>query len=209
MKENMIITIGRQYGSGGREVGQKLADALGIPCYDKELLTVAAEKSGFCKEMFEHHDEKPVGSFLYSLVMGAYSGDNLPINHKLFLAQFEAIRSLADQGSCVIIGRCGDYALEDYKNCIRVFIHANLEERVRRAVTFYGVEIEKAEDVVQKIDKQRANYYNFYSGKNWGDVENYDITLDSSILGIDHTVTLIQSFIKLQKKGMHLNNENI
>ncbi len=201
MKENLIITIGRQYGSGGREIGQKLADALGIPCYDKELLTVAAEKSGFCKEMFEHHDEKPAGSFLYSLVMGTYSGDTLPINHKLFLAQFEAIRSLADQSSCVIIGRCANYALEDYKNCIHIFIHAPLEERVRRAVTTYGVASEKAEDSVQKIDKQRANYYNFYSGKSWGDVENYDITLDSSILGIDHTVTLLHSFIKLQKKG--------
>lgn len=200
MKENMIITIGRQYGSGGREIGKRLADALGIPCYDKELLTVAAKKIGFCEKIFEEHDEKQVGSFLYSLVMGTYSGSNLPLNHKLFLAQFETIRSLAEQGSCILIGRCADYALEDYKNCINIYLHASLEERVRRAINTYGLDNEKAEDIVLKTDKQRANYYNFYTGKNWGDAENYDITLDTSRLGIEHTVTLLLSFIKLQKQ---------
>lgn len=202
MKEEVVITIGRQYGSGGREIGQKLAKELGIPCYDKELVIEAAQQSGFCKEMFEHHDEVPTNSFLYSLVMGAYSKDNLPINHKLFLAQFEAIRGIADRGACVMVGRCADYALEEYKNCVNIFIHAKLEDRVSRAVNSYGDEKEKAEETVLKIDKKRASYYNFYSGKKWGNTENYDLTVDSSALGIDGVVEIVKMFVLLREKEL-------
>ncbi|MDY2820071.1 MAG: cytidylate kinase-like family protein, partial [Hominisplanchenecus sp.] len=118
-----IITIGRQYGSGGREIGEKLAADLGIKCYDSELLDRAAKDSGICQELFEHHDEKPTNSFLYSLVMDTYSIGyssstfaDMPLNHKIFLAQFNAIKQIADEGPCVMVGRCADYALEDYKN---------------------------------------------------------------------------------------------
>ena len=194
-----IITIGRQYGSGGKEIGQKLADALGIPFYDKELLTVAAERSGFCEEMFVSHDEKPTNSLLYSLVMGSYGRDNLPLNHKLFLAQFDAIRSIADQGPCVIIGRCADYALEDYANVINVFIHADLKKRVQRAVASYGIEEKNAEETVNKIDKGRANYYNFYSNKKWGSIESYHLTIDSGVVGIDNTVKLIKDYVMMKE----------
>ena len=200
MTDRFVVTIGRQYGSGGKIIGEKLAKALGIPFYDKELLTEAARKSGICQEMFESNDEKPTSSLLYSLVMGTYSGDSLPLNHKLFLAQFDAIRSLADKGSCVIIGRCADYALEDYKNVINVFIHAKMEDRIDRAVAQYGIDINKAEDIIIKTDKKRASYYNFYSSKKWGNVDNYDITVDSSVLGIDDTVKLLKEFVELKMK---------
>lgn len=200
MTDRFVVTIGRQYGSGGKIIGEKLAKALGVPFYDKELLTEAARKSGICQEMFESNDEKPTSSLLYSLVMVTYSGDSLPLNHKLFLAQFDAIRSLADKGSCVIIGRCADYALEDYKNVINVFIHAKMEDRIDRAVAQYGIDINKAEDIIIKTDKKRASYYNFYSSKKWGNVDNYDITVDSSVLGIDDTVKLLKEFVELKMK---------
>lgn len=197
MSSKSIVTIGRQYGSGGREIGQKLAKALDVPCYDKELLTVAAKKSGICEEIFASNDEKPTNSLLYSLVMGGnYANDNLPFNHKLFLAQFDAIRSIADNGPCVIIGRCADYALEDYENCINIFIHADIKKRVDRAVKLYGLPSEKAQDSVIKIDKKRASYYNFYSSQKWGSVDNYDMTLNSGVLGIDNTVEIIKRFVE-------------
>ena len=194
-----IITIGRQYGSGGREIGKKLADQLGIPFYDNELLDIAAKKSGICEELFQTNDEKPTSSLLYSLVMGSYGGDSLPFNHKIFLAQFDAIRSIADEGPCVIIGRCGDYALEDYPNLINIFIHADLKLRVKRAIENYGIESGKAEDFVLKTDKKRASYYNFYSSRKWGNLDNYDLTVDSGFLGIDNTVELIKKFIELKE----------
>lgn len=195
MKQKIIISIGRQYGSGGREIGKKLAEDLNIPYYDNELLTVAAKSCGFAQEVFDSHDEKPSGSFLYSLVMGVYSGDNLPINHKLFLAQFEAVRKIADEGSCVIIGRCADYALEGYAECVKVFIHGDMDDRIRRVTQEYGVEGVKAQEAIMKTDKQRASYYHFYCGRKWGAVENYDITINSSILGIDKTVAMIKDYI--------------
>ena len=195
-----IITIGRQYGSGGREIGKKLADQLGIPFYDNELLDIAAKKSGICEELFQTNDEKPTSSLLYSLVMGSYGGNSLPFNHKIFLAQFDAIRSIADEGPCVIIGRCGDYALEDYPNLINIFIHADLKLRIKRAIENYGIESGKAEDFVLKTDKKRASYYNFYSSRKWGNLDNYDLTVDSGFLGIDNTVELIKKFIELKEE---------
>ena len=128
---NTIITIGRQFGSAGREIGEKLAEELGIKCYDKELLTRAAKESGFCEELIHTHDERPTNSFLYNLVMDTYSfGYNaaglvdMPISQKVFLAQFDAIKKIAAEGPCIIVGRCADYALADNPNCISVFIHA-------------------------------------------------------------------------------------
>lgn len=194
-----IITIGRQYGSGGKEIGEKLAKELGIPLYDKELLTKAAQKSGLCQEIFETHDEKPTNSLLYSLVMGSYGTDSLPLNHKLFLAQFDAIRDIASEGPCIIIGRCADYALEDFENCITVFIHADIKTRVKRATTLYGISTVKAEEAVLKIDKKRASYYNFYSSRKWGTTENYDLTIDSSKVGIDNTVKLLKHYVELRE----------
>ncbi len=207
-----VITIGRQYGSGGREIGTKLAEALGIKCFDNELLDRAAKDSGICQELFENHDEKPTNSFLYSLVMDTYSMgyasaalSGMPINHKVFLAQFNAIKKIADEGPCVMVGRCADYALEEYPNRISVFIYADLEKRIRRIADKYNFTDAKAKDVIQKTDKQRASYYNYYTNKRWGDIASYDLCINSSILGIDETVNLLRDFV--EKREAQLKNQ--
>ena len=179
---NTIITIGRQFGSGGKEIGTRLAEDLGVKLYDKEMLDIAAKESGICQELFETHDEKPTNSFLYSLVMDTYSGGyatgafaDMPLNHKVFLAQFEAIKKIADEGPCVLVGRCADYALESYDNVMSVFIHADLTSRVRRIAKMYDITDAKAKDIILKADKKRASYYNYFTNKKWGDAESYDI----------------------------------
>lgn len=202
-----VITIGRQYGSGGREIGQKLAQLLGIKCYDNELLDRAAKDSGICQELFENHDEKPTNSFLYSLVMDTYSMgyasaalSGMPINHKVFLAQFNAIKKIADEGPCVMVGRCADYALDDYPNRISVFIYGSMDKRIRRIAGKYNFTDAKAKDVITKTDKQRASYYNYYTNKRWGDISSYDLCINSSILGIDGTVDILRQFIEAREK---------
>lgn len=197
---NNIITIARQYGSGGREIGEKLAKKLNIPYYDKELIAMAAKQSGFSEEVFEKADERATNSLLYSLMMGSYTfGGNvttfneMPINDKLFLIQADIIKKAAQEGPCVIVGRCGDYVLRDFKNVFHVFVHADKLSRMDRAVEKYGLDVEKAADLMAKKDKQRANYYNFYTNRRWGDPENYHLTLNSSAYGIDNAVDLIAS----------------
>ena len=201
-KTNMIITIGRQFGSGGREIGIKLAKDLEIGFYDKEMLERASKDSGICKELFETHDEKPTNSFLYSLVMDTYSMGyssstytDMPLNHKVFLAQFEAIKKIAEEGPCVLVGRCADYALESYDNVLNVFIHADLESRIRRVARDTDSTDAKAKDLIIKQDKKRASYYNYYTNKKWGDVESYDLSLNSAKLGIDGTVEAIKDVL--------------
>ena len=154
-----IITIGREYGSAGRQIGQEVAKYFGIKCYDKELLEHAANDSGICKELFENHDEKPTNSFLYSLVMDTYSFGyssagftDMPMNHKVFLAQFEAIKKLAGEGPCVMVGRCADYALADNNNCYSVFIHADLDWRISRISGKYNKTLKEAKDMINKTD---------------------------------------------------------
>lgn len=198
MAYNTIVTIGRQYGSGGKEIGEKLAEKMGVKCYDKELLDRAAKDSGLCQELFEHHDEKPTNSFLYSLVMDTYSTgystaafSDMPINHKIFLAQFNSIKDLAKEGSCVIVGRCADYALADNPNLLSVFIYGKMEAKIRRIAQKYNLTDAKAKDVIIKTDKKRASYYNYYSNKKWGDAASYNYCLESSYLGIDGTVDLL------------------
>ena len=199
-----IITIGREYGSGGRQIGQEVAKYFSIKCYDKELLERAANDSGICKELFEHHDEKPTNSFLYSLVMDTYSFgyssagfNDMPMNHKIFLAQFDAIKSIAKEGACVLVGRCADYALHDMKNCLHFFIYADEETKIKRLVKKYpDLNESKARDMMVKKDKQRQSYYNYYSSKKWGRADSYDFCLNSSILGIDGTVKLITQIIE-------------
>lgn len=204
-----IITIGRQYGSAGREIGQKLAAELGIKCYDSELLDRAAKDSGMCQELFENHDEKPTNSFLYSLVMDTYSMgyssaafSDMPINHKVFLAQFNAIKEIANEGACVMVGRCADYALAEYPNVVSVFIHADIEHRTQRIARIYDLSMGKAKDACLKKDKSRASYYNYYSNKKWGHSSSYDLCLDSSVLGIDGTVNLLKEFVRLKEEKM-------
>lgn len=200
---NTIITIGRQFGSAGHEIGEKLAAHYGIKCYDKELLTRAAKESGFCEEMLINHDERPTNSFLYNLVMDTYSfGFNsssfvdMPISHKVFMAQFDTIKKIADEGACVIVGRCADYALQDYKNVIRLFIHGNEDTKIKRIMEKYSLSSDKAREMIIKRDKQRQSYYNYYTTKKWGNVNSYDLSINSSVLGIDGTVKLIIQYIE-------------
>ena len=190
---NKIITITRQYGSGGREIGQKLAEALGIEFYDNKLLDVAAKDSGIHKSHFEENDEKRSNSFLY-LLSTTYGQGGVPFDDALFFAQLEAIRKIASEHSCVIIGRCADYALRDFAGVANIFISAPMEVRVKRAVEVYGIAENHAENYVKRIDKQRTSYYNYYTDKRWGQPQNYHICVDSSALGIDGTVELLKQF---------------
>ncbi len=202
---NKIYTIGREFGSGGKAVGEKLAERLGIKLYDKELLQQAAKDSGFCEEIFENHDEKPTNSFLYSLVMDTYSVSgysaapflDMPLNHKVFLAQFETIKKIAETESCVIVGRCADYALADNPDCINIFIHADMDIRVRNVCKSLNITENKARDIINKTDKQRASYYNYYTSKKWGDSKSYNLSLDAGKLGIDNCVEMILKYREL------------
>ncbi|WP_029232183.1 AAA family ATPase [Butyrivibrio sp. VCB2006] len=202
---NTIITIGRQFGSGGREIGEMLAKNYGIKCYDKELLSRAAKESGFCEEMIQNHDERPTNSFLYNLVMDTYSfGYNassfvdMPISHKVFLAQFDTIKKIAEEGPCVIVGRCADYALSDFDNVLNIFIHADEETKIKRIKErFADVKTDdQARDMMSKKDKQRQSYYNYYSSKKWGRADSYDLSINSSILGIEGTVKFITQYVE-------------
>lgn len=206
-KTNMVITIGRQYGSAGLEIGKKLAEELGVQIYDKEMLKRAAKESGICEEIFETHDEKPTSSFLYSLVMDTYSLGysstgyaDMPINHKVFIAQFDTIKRIASEGPCVLVGRCADYALEDRKDVINIFIYADMEHRIRRIARKYDLTDAKAKDTIQKTDKKRASYYNYYTNKEWGDAKGYDLCLNSAKLGIDGTVNAILEYLKIRSE---------
>ena len=206
MKTNTIITIGREFGSAGREIGYKVAKEFGIKLYDKEMLARAAKESGICEEIFESHDEKPTSSFLYSLVMDTYSmgysGNtytDMPINHKVFLAQFDAIKKIADEGPCILGGRCADYALESYKNVVIFFIHDDLDARIRRIARIYNLTDAKAKDMILKTDKKRAGYYNYYTNKKWSDSKSYELCLTSSELGIDGTANAIIDYVKLKE----------
>lgn len=208
MYDNTVITIGREFGSGGHEIGMKLAERLGVKCYDKELLQLAAKNSGLCEELFASQDEKPTNSFLYSLVMDTYSLGysnsyvDMPINHKVFLAQFDTIKKLAENESCVIVGRCADYALEDDPNCVSVFIKASMKDRVERIKKIYNITDSKASDLIQKTDKKRASYYNYYSSKKWGEARSYDLCLDSGDLGIEGAISLICEYIKIKEEHL-------
>ena len=206
MNKNVVITIGRQFGSGGRYVGRLLAEKLGVPFYDKELLSEAAKNSGICEEIFEEHDEKPTRSLLFSLVTGMQThmaaGNfymDMPLNHKIFLAQFDAIRRIASEGSCVIVGRCADYVLRENPDAVSIFVKGDMESKIARAVKYYGIEEDKAEERIRKADKQRASYYNYYATATWGDVDNYDLVVDTGVLGVEGAVELIAKFLELRE----------
>ena len=213
----LIVAIGREYGSGGREIGEKLANRLGIKFFDKELLTLVAKDSGYCEEILQKNDEQPTNSFLYSLVMDTYASNGyaasnhfteLPLNHKVFLAQFDVIKNLAQRESCVIVGRCADYALADNPDCFSVFIHSRMDFRVKRVREYNPEKVfkddNKVMDFINKIDRKRANYYNYYSNKKWADARSYDLCVDSSILGIDKTVDFITEYAKMRYGHLNL-----
>lgn len=201
MNEKVIVTIARQYGSGGREIGEKVAAALGIACYDRELITLAAQKSGLNANIVHSVDEKATNSLLYTLAMGSniYSSGaaisyDIPINDRLFITQCDIIKNLAEENSCVIVGRSADYVLRDHPRRISIFIYADLATRIKRVAERHSLSESAAKDLIAKTDKRRANYYNFYTGQKWGKYDNYHMSLDSSLLGIDGTAKLITQF---------------
>ncbi len=208
---NTIITIGREYGSAGHEIGEKIANYFNIPFCDKEILKRAAKDSGFCEEIIQNHDERPTSSFLYNLVMDSYSFGNysssyvdMPISNKVFLAQFEAIKSMAAEGPCVFVGRCADYALADFDNVINIFIYADEAFKIKY-IREHDPSItsdNKARELFIKKDKSRQAYYNYYSSKKWGHAGTYDLCVNSAKLGIDKTVKLITQYIEDFEKKM-------
>ena len=202
---NKIYTIGREFGSGGREVGEKLAAKLGLQPHASAPLQHASQDRGFFEDIIEKNDEKPTNSFLYSLVMDTYSVSgysaapflDMPLNHKVFLAQFETIKKIAEKESCVIVGRCADYALSDNPDCINIFIHADLDVRIKNVSRNLNITENKARDIINKTDKQRASYYNYYTSKKWGDSKSYNLSLDAGKLGTDNCVEMILKFREL------------
>lgn len=204
-----IITIGREYGSGGREIGRKLAESLNIPCYDRELIEMAAKEGGIHSDVAANVDEKPTSSLLYSLATGSalidgihYSQQTeLPLNDKLYIASAKVIRDLAKKGSCVIIGRCADYVLEKDDALISVYLYAPKALRAQRITTVYGIEADKADKLLDKMDRQRASYYSYYTSRKWKDMTHYDLCINSGTLGIDGTVAALKEYILLHANG--------
>lgn len=198
MKKNLVITISREYGSGGGEIGRKLSQKLNIPCYDKELLTIAAKESGYCQEFFEKYDEKPIKSLSYFSYDNL--GSSLPLGHKLFLEQFNLIQKIAEREACIFVGRAANYALKDKHDSVSVFVHADFETRRKRAVEQHGIDEAKSAKVVKKIDKERSSFYNFYTSMKWADARDFDICINTSKISIDEAVDIIIETVKRHYK---------
>lgn len=210
--DRIQITVARQYGSGGRCVGERVARLLGFRYVDRELITMAAQKSGFDPEIISRADEKATGSLLYTLAMGSNmyglhmsqgteTGHfEMPLNDKLFIFQSDIIKNMANEESCVFVGRCADYVLSKYPGRISIFLYAPKESRIARIAEEHQLTEKEAADVIAKTDKRRMNYYNFYTGGRWGKHENYHLMLDTSLLGIDKTAEIIADYVKLARK---------
>ena len=197
--KNLIITISRQYGSGGRQIGQQLAKELNLPFYDKEIIDLAAKESGLAADFIRGQEQQLTQSLLFSIVTnftsnaGAFNPNMLSLSDQVYLAEAKAIRSLADKGSCVMVGRCADWVLEKDYDVLRVFVCAPIETRCKRAVEEYGDKAENIQKAVQNIDKQRARYCQHYCDKAWEDAENYDLCLNSGTISLDNCVAIVKS----------------
>jgi len=196
MSQKTVILISREYGSGGRGIGEKLAKELNIPFYDKEVIRLACKESGFDMSLFEKTEEQikhPISYFL-SMYSATMTPSDLSLNDQVFLVQAKVIRELAKE-SCVIIGRCADYILRDYDNIIRVFIHADIEDRIERVIDEYKDEEDNIKAKINRIDKNRATYYNYYSNKRWGKLDNYDLSFNTSKVDIDTCVSILKNIV--------------
>ena len=205
MSENIVITIARQYGSGGREIGEKVAEALGIKHYDENLITLAAREGNLDETVASKADESAANSLLYTLALGSnFFGSAMnfgykpPLNDKLFLLQSDVIRRAAEESSCVIIGRCADYVLREHPKRLSVFVYGDLANRKQRVMERHeGITEAQAIDLINKTDRRRSSYYNFYTGNKWGKYDNYHLAVNSSLLGIDKTAEMIANAAKL------------
>ncbi|MDR1526869.1 MAG: cytidylate kinase-like family protein [Dysgonamonadaceae bacterium] len=195
---NYVITIGRQLGSGGKQIGEALSQRLQIPCYDKELIQIASRESGLGKEFFEQVDEKSSYSFFgkYFGFRSGYTGDcNYLCNETLFKIQSDVIRQLAERESCIFVGRCADYILRNHPQCLNVFISARTEDRIERIRTAQDLTDKEATARMEQADKRRADYYNYYSNKVWGMASSYDLCINSSVFGIDTIIAMIEEYV--------------
>ena len=197
----VVITIGREFGSGGRQVGERLANELGFAFYDKSLIHLAVTKSGLDPATIEKAEEEATSKFLFNLAIGGYAAAgvfskvNVPISDQVFFAQSKAIEELASHGSCVIIGRCANYILRNLPELARVFVYGETEDKLRRIVEEYGVPQEEAKTTMAKMDKGRANYYEHYTDEKWGSVKSYDLAINTSFTGIDGAVKVIRAMV--------------
>ena len=200
-----VITISREFGSGGRKIGEKLAKELGINFYDRALIQLAAEKSGLSPGYIERSEENVPSPFLLNLNYTAYSSFDpvnrfeASMNDKVFQAQFAVIMEVAAQGSCVIVGRCADYILHNNPKIYKVFIHADMQDRIKRAAEEYNLPVDRIEERIRKIDKSRANYYKYYTNQTWANMHNYDLAINSSRSGIDGAVETIKALVNSKK----------
>jgi cytidylate kinase len=203
--EKYVITIARGYGSGGRTIGQMLSEKLGIPYYDRDLLRLASDDSGINQELFAKADEKIKKSLLYRIAKNVYKGELIPpdsddfvSNDNLFNYQAKIIKELANTESCIIIGRCADYVLKDNPNVVRVFVHAPQEDCINTLKEMTGKSEKELEKQINSIDKHRAEYYKYYTGRNWEDAKNYDLCLNSSNLGFEKCVEIVKSYLDIR-----------
>ncbi len=204
MEKKILITIGRQFGSNGRIIGKTIGEKLGIPCYDKELIKRVAKESGLWENLLDDLDEKHTNSFMYSIVMEPYAfaysfenqGYGMNLNQKAFMATYNTIEKIAKEGSGVFIGRCADYVLRNTEDVLSVFLYAPMDVRIRTVMQRFEISEKQAKEQIQKEDKARASYYNYYTSSKWGKMESYDLCIDTSILGPDKTADQIISFAK-------------
>lgn len=202
MDKSVVITISREFGSGGRAIGEMVAKRLGVPFYDREIIEMSAEKSGLAISFVEDTEQKIKNKFLHSLAFGGYhkgadlGSMQLSLPDKLFIATCDIIRTIADEGSCVIVGRCADFVLKDRKNVLNVFVYSDDENKVKRVIKERGLNEDKAESEVKKANKYRSNHYEYYTERKWGEKSNYQLCLDSGFLGVEGTVDIIVNAAK-------------
>lgn len=202
MKTKSIITISRQFGSGGREIAKQLSEKLEIPFYDKELIALAAAESGIDKDVFESEEYRTSRSFYllgtigYTLGSPVTINSMMSLNDRMFVAQSDVIENIANEGPCVIVGRCSDFVLKDNENAIHIYVHDEIEDRKKRAIEEYKIPPKDIESFLNKVDRERANYYNYYTGRKWGNANNYNLSIDSSKFGIERIVDMIISLVE-------------
>ena len=203
--QKKIVTISRQYGSGGRYIGKKLSEKLGIPCYDEKLIDMVAKESGFAQDFVAEKGERMTGSLLFNIASSLsyanniLSGNGMSLQDEIYFIQNRIIKDLAEKGSCVIVGRCADYILRERKDVLNIFIYADMESKMERAVTYFGLEKENVSAILKKKDKARSNHYKYYTDQEWGMASNYYLSLNSGILGIDGCVEMIEKALTIAK----------
>ena len=199
-----IVTISRQYGSGGRYIGENLAKAMGVPCYDEKLIAMVAKESGFAQSFVAEKGERMTGSLLFNIASSLSFANNVfstnngvTLQDEIYFTQNRIIKELADKGPCVIVGRCADYILREREDCLNVFIFADNESKIERAEKYFNITREEAPAVLKKKDKARANHYKYYTDQEWGMASNYDLCLNSGLIGIEGCVKAIQQVLEL------------